>query len=47
MTYAGLLHLIHALMGVEGGCGRRRINSNGSIDYGCMQIWAERLSHSS
>jgi hypothetical protein len=38
VTYAGLIDLIHALMGVETGCGRTHRNDNGSIDYGCMQI---------
>lgn len=43
VSYAGLLDLIHALMGVEGGCGRQHINGNGSIDYGCMQINSSTL----
>lgn len=43
VSYAGLLDLIHALMGVEGGCGRRHTNANGSIDYGCMQINSSTL----
>lgn len=38
VSYAGLLDLIHAVMGVEYGCGAQHRNANGSVDYGCMQI---------
>lgn len=43
VSYAGFLDLIHALMGVEGGCGRQHVNANHSIDYGCMQINSSTL----
>jgi soluble lytic murein transglycosylase-like protein len=44
VSYAGLVDLIHALMGVEGGCGRTHVNDNHSVDYGCMQINSSTLN---
>lgn len=36
--------LLRALMRQEGGCGQAHLNSNGTYDYGCMQINSVNLS---
>jgi len=44
ISFAGLVDLIHALMGVEAGCGLTHLNDNRTVDYGCMQINSSTLN---